>query len=104
MIDPTETAVLMIVFNRPDQTRQVFERIREARPKRLYIAADGPRANRPDDVDTTAATREIAQAVDWPCEVKTLFRDQMRRNHLVASRRASKSSPLFRAATTRAAT
>lgn len=76
MIDPTETAVMMIVFNRPDQTRQVFERIREARPKRLYISADGPRANRPDDLESTAATRQIVQNVDWPCEVKTLFRDQ----------------------------
>src|SRR5688572_15594385 len=54
MIDPTETAVMMIVFNRPDQTRKVFERIREARPKRLYIAADGPRADRPDDLESTA--------------------------------------------------
>jgi hypothetical protein len=76
MIDPTETAVMMIVFNRPDQTRQVFERIRAARPKRLYIAADGPRANRPDDLESTKETRKIAQEVDWPCEVKTLFRDQ----------------------------
>lgn len=76
MIDPTETAVMMIVFNRPDQTRKVFERIREARPKRLYISADGPRANRPDDLTSTEETRAIVQAVDWPCEVKTLFRDK----------------------------
>ncbi|MBC8065707.1 MAG: glycosyltransferase family 2 protein [Chlorobia bacterium] len=75
MIDPTETAVMMIVFNRPEQTRQVFQRIREAKPKRLYIAADGPRPGRPDDIDSTSETRKIAQLVDWPCEVKTLFRD-----------------------------
>lgn len=66
----------MIVFNRPDMTRQVFERIRGAQPKRLYISADGPRATRADDLDTTQSTREIAQAVDWDCQVKTLFRDQ----------------------------
>ncbi len=42
MISP----VLFIVFNRPDTTRQVFEAIRAAKPPRLYIASDGPRAGR----------------------------------------------------------
>ena len=37
------TAVLFLVFNRPDTTAQVFEAIRKARPPRLYVAADGPR-------------------------------------------------------------
>ena len=35
--------VLLIIFNRPYTTRQVFERIRDAQPKRLYVAADGPK-------------------------------------------------------------
>jgi len=38
--------VLFIIFKRPDTTLQVMEAIREARPARLYIAADGPRAGR----------------------------------------------------------
>lgn len=75
MIDPTGTPVLMIVFNRPDMTRQVFERIKGAKPSRLYISADGPRAGRSDDLDSTKTTREIAQSVDWECQVHTLFRD-----------------------------
>ncbi len=66
----------MIVFNRPDQTRQVFSRIRDAKPRRLYVSADGPRADRPDDLESTKATRAIFDEVDWDCEVKTLFRDQ----------------------------
>jgi len=43
---PLETAVLFLVFNRPDTTAQVFEAIRKARLPRLYVAADGPRPNR----------------------------------------------------------
>ncbi len=70
------SAVLFLVFNRPDTTRQVFEAIRAARPLRLYVAADGPRANRPDEAQRCADVRRIATKVDWPCEVKTLFRDQ----------------------------
>lgn len=67
--------VLFLVFNRPDLARRVFARIREARPARLFIAADGPRPDHPDDVPACRETRLLAAQVDWPCEVKTLFRD-----------------------------
>lgn len=73
---PLQTAVLFLVFNRPDTTAQVFEAIRKAQPPRLYVAADGPRANREGEAEKVAKVREIATAVDWPCEVKTLFREQ----------------------------
>jgi len=69
------TPVLFLVFNRPDTTAQVFEAIREARPPRLYVAADGPRKDRPGEKERCRQVREIASAVDWPCELKTLFRD-----------------------------
>jgi len=72
---PLQTAVLFLVFNRPDTTAQVFEAIRKAKPPRLYVAADGPRANREGEAERVARVREIATAVDWPCEVKTLFRE-----------------------------
>jgi hypothetical protein len=71
-----ETAVLFLVFNRPYTTAQVFEAIRRARPPRLYIAADAARAGRPDEAEKVARVRQISTEVDWPCEVKTLFRDE----------------------------
>lgn len=73
---PLQTAVLFLVFNRPDTTAHVFEAIRKAKPPRLYVAADGPRADRPREAEKVAKVREIATSVDWPCEVKMLFRDQ----------------------------
>lgn len=73
-----DTAVLFLVFNRPDTTEQVFEAIRQARPPRLYVAADGPRASRPGEAERCAEVRRIATAVDWPCEVHQLFRDSNR--------------------------
>lgn len=68
-------AVLLLVFNRPETTGRVFEAIRAARPLRLYIAADGPRPGRPGEAERCAETRRIVSLVDWPCEVRTLFRD-----------------------------
>jgi hypothetical protein len=71
-----KTAVLFLVFNRPDTTRQVFEAIRQAKPPRLYVAADGPREGKLGEVERVQKARTIATAVDWPCKVKTLFRDK----------------------------
>ena len=68
--------VLFIVFARPDTTARVFEAIRRARPGKLYVAADGPRADKPGEKERSEQVRSIVTAVDWPCEVRTFFRDR----------------------------
>jgi len=72
---PNCAPVLFLVFNRPERTRQVFEAIRAARPPQLFVAADGPRPDRGAEAEQCAAVRAIATAVDWPCELHTLFRE-----------------------------
>ena len=67
--------ILLLIFNRPDTTQRVFERIREVQPSRLYVAADGPRENRPGEKDRCEETRKITESIDWPCEVHRLYRD-----------------------------
>jgi hypothetical protein len=64
-----ETPLVFIVFNRPETTRRVWERIAAARPKRLFVIADGPRPARPADAELCAAVRQIVEHTDWPCEV-----------------------------------
>lgn len=73
---PLKTAVLFLVFNRPDTTAQVFKAIRQTRPPRLYVAGDGARDGLEGEAEYVAEVRNIATAVDWPCEVKTLFREK----------------------------
>ena len=71
------TAVLFLVFNRLDTTKQVFEAIRQAKPPRLYVAADGARETKEGEVEKVKAVRDyIISNIDWECEVKTLFREQ----------------------------
>ncbi|TGE25093.1 nucleotide-diphospho-sugar transferase [Hymenobacter aquaticus] len=70
---PATPAVLLLLFNRAETTREVFAAIRRARPARLYLAADGPRPGHPTDAATCAAARAEVARVDWPCEVHTLF-------------------------------
>ena len=71
--------MLLIVFNRPLPTRRVFEAVRRTRPARLYVAADGPRPDRPSDAARCAETRAlVTEGIDWPCQVHTLFRAENR--------------------------
>ncbi|TWR25182.1 nucleotide-diphospho-sugar transferase [Mucilaginibacter pallidiroseus] len=71
------TPVLFLIFNRPIQTALVFEAIREARPSRLFVAADGPRKDVVDEREKCEETRKIVlQSIDWPCEINTLLRDE----------------------------
>jgi hypothetical protein len=71
-----ETPILFLIFNRVDTTQQVFDIIREQKPKYLYVAADGPRKNKPEEVEKCQQTRDIIKLIDWDCELKTLFRDE----------------------------
>ena len=74
---PLNTAVLFLVFNRLDTTKQVFAAIREAKPPRLYVAADGARESKEGEDKKVKAVREyIISNIDWECEVKTLFREK----------------------------
>jgi hypothetical protein len=69
--------VLFLIFNRRETALRTLARIREARPPQLFIAGDGPRPGRGDEATKCAETRSaVLGAIDWPCEVKTLLRDE----------------------------
>jgi hypothetical protein len=75
---PCSTPVVLIIFNRPEATRQVFAAIRAARPQQLFVIADAPRlgGNHPDDRAKCAATRAIIETVDWDCAVFKNYADE----------------------------
>lgn len=69
------SAVTLFIFNRPRETEQVFEQIRNAKPRLLFVIGDGPRKNRAGEADRVLLCREIVSRVDWGCEVFTNFSD-----------------------------
>ena len=70
------TPITFIFFNRPDTTMQVFSCIREAKPKKLYLVSDGPRANRNGEKEIVEQLRKtVEDAVDWECEVHRDYAD-----------------------------
>ena len=58
-IETPASPVLLITFNRPDYTIQVFEKIRQAKIKKLYIANDGPREGNMDDQKAREKIKKI---------------------------------------------
>lgn len=65
--DPAETPVICIVYNRPLLTRGLISRLRQIKPRRVLIIADGPK---PDNVIDHAAclqTRQETEQIDWDC-------------------------------------
>ena len=70
------TPVVLVIFNRPKTTQVVFEVIVQAKPKKLYIVSDGPRANRSGENKLVEQCREIVSRIDWPCEVFTKYSDK----------------------------
>jgi len=70
-----KSPILFLVFNRVEETIQSFETIRQAKPSRLYIAADGARNAVSGEAKVCNSVRNIVTNVDWDCEVFTLFRE-----------------------------
>ena len=68
--------VLFLIYNRPATTAQVFRAIERAKPRYLFVAADGPRSDRSGDYEKCQAARAVVSQISWPCEVQVLFRDE----------------------------
>ena len=70
-----KTPVAFLIFNRPDTTQRVFNEIAKAKPAKLLVVADGPRAKKHGEKELCHQTREILKQVDWDCEVLTNYSD-----------------------------
>ena len=70
-----DVPVLLIFFTRSDTFEKVFEAVREARPSTLLLWQDGPRENRPDDIENINKCRKIAENIDWDCTVYRMYNE-----------------------------
>ena len=71
-----ETPIVLIIFNRPDTTKIVFEAIAKVRPRKLLIIGDGSRIGRDGEEERVLAARSIVAKVNWDCEVLTNYSDE----------------------------
>ncbi len=66
-----DVSVGFFIFNRPDTTAKVFAAISAAKPRRLFVIADGPR--NPEEQITCEATRSVTAVITWECDVRRLY-------------------------------
>lgn len=64
-----KSAVTLIFFNRADTLEKVFEKVRMAKPPKLFLVQDGARENNSKDIEGIRACRKIVENIDWECEV-----------------------------------
>lgn len=71
-----ETPILLIAFNRPNHTRQVWDAIKKQRPKFIFVFQDGVREGNHSDKEKCAAVRAVFdEPLDWDCDLKTFYSD-----------------------------
>lgn len=71
-----DTPVAFFIFRRPETTSRVFQTIRAARPKTLFLIADGPRQGAEFEMKLTEQTRAIVREIDWPCDVHRIYSEK----------------------------
>lgn len=63
------TPLVFIIFNKVETTKKVFEVIRKIQPTKLFVIADGPRSNKPNENAVCNDVRNLTEQIDWDCEV-----------------------------------
>lgn len=71
-----DVAVLCIFFVRDDCFAKSFAAVKKARPRKLLLWQDGPRPGREDDLIGLQKCRDIAEDIDWDCEVYKCYNEQ----------------------------
>lgn len=69
------TPVCLLIFKRPEATRRVLDVIRQVRPPQLFVVADGPRANVPEEAEQCLAARAVVNEIDWECQIFKNYSD-----------------------------
>ena len=69
--------VIVLAFNRADKVAEAMKPIRDYKPDRIYLECDGARDHKIGEREEVKATRQaMLDAIDWSCEIRTLFRDE----------------------------
>lgn len=68
------TPVVFITYIRLDTTKQTFEQIRKAKPRKLYYISDGGK-DELGQQKVEIVRKYVEEHIDWPCELHTNYAD-----------------------------
>lgn len=75
LLSQLDSTVVLILFNRPDTTKLVFDAIVAAKPERLLVIADGPRPHIKGEAALCAQARAVVENINWRCDVRLNYSD-----------------------------
>lgn len=84
------TPILLVLYNRTEDTHNLFQIIRKIKPSKLYVAADGANREVSLDYQKCLQTRSVIMP-EWQCETKKFFHDE----HLGKSKNVYKAISWF---------
>ena len=64
-----DTPILLLFFNRSKNVKQLINRLKITKPKKIFISLDGPRKNNSKDLIEIRKILEIITSINWNCEV-----------------------------------
>lgn len=73
-LESFNTPILLIAWKRPEKTLKIISKIKLIKPKKIYIACDGPIEGDKNNLEKVNETRRIlSENINWDCERKYLF-------------------------------
>jgi hypothetical protein len=68
-------AVVVFLYRRPALVRELLLILREQKPKKVWLVADGPKDGT-EKVLCEEARRQAEGAINWPCEVRRVYAER----------------------------
>lgn len=69
-----KTPITVIIFNRPDHAAKLRDCLRGEESRELFVISDGPRPDRPGEIEQVEACRKIFS--DWPSRMHFNFAEE----------------------------
>lgn len=61
--------ILLLVYNRYEGTEKLIKILNKIKPKKIYIAADGPKLNNIIDIANCSRVRKLFDKINWRCKI-----------------------------------
>jgi hypothetical protein len=71
-----QTPIVLIIFNRPQETKIIIDAIKVVSPKKIFVISDGPRDNNFSDRINVEKTRKLTELIDWECDLVKIYREE----------------------------
>lgn len=68
-----KTPLLILIFNRPKETRQLLIYLQKIKPKKIYVFSDGPRNNNLSDIINNNNCKSLFKKLKWKCSIKKKY-------------------------------